>query len=366
MFGLLTLVHLCPFLGVATVAFKKMPPFPMLLEALVRMRIVHLFLVPHLVNAFVKNPATANFDLSFLKSALIAAATMDGRSESEFQVLGGPEFLVTQGFGMTECCGLISGLPVGTPPCPGSVGRLLPLTDAKIVDEFGKTLPPKLRGQLCVRGPQLCLGYLNNAQATNDAFDSDGFLLTGDVAEMTIDGYIFIVDRLKSMIKNKGYQVSPAELETQLLSLDLVNDAGVTGRPSERTGEVPVALVVLSHAGKLQASESPYKVKEAIKISVQTTKSRYKWLHDVVFVDSIPRLPSGKIIRPRLKQILEAAQLSGLKTPIVSSLMRSISTPAMAAPVTAGGGFKERQSPCVAHRERSLNFFPVDAVRDES
>jgi long-subunit acyl-CoA synthetase (AMP-forming) len=180
-----------------------MPSFNILLEKLVQLRIGHLFLAPPLVNAFVKHPATSNYDLTFLRSAMIAAAPLDGDSESAFQSIGGAEFLVTQGFGMTETGGLITGLPIGTPPRPGSVGKLLSFTDAKIIDEYGTAVLTGHSGHLCVRGPQLCLGYLGNTEATQNAFDADGFLFTGDIAHMTADGYFHIVDRAKCMIKNK-------------------------------------------------------------------------------------------------------------------------------------------------------------------
>ncbi|KAJ7027573.1 hypothetical protein C8F04DRAFT_1044734 [Mycena alexandri] len=304
-FGLVTLVHLCPHLGIATVIFQTMPPFDTFLETIVRLRIGHFFIVPPLVTAFVKHPATANHDLKFLKSAMIAAAPLDGEMESAFQQLGGPDFLVTQGFGMTESSSMITALPFNVPPLPGSVGQLLPCTEAKIIDEHGAILGPGQPGQLCVRGPQLCLGYLDNTQATRDVFDADGFLLTGDIAKMTADKYFYIVDRLKFIFKNKGYQVSPAELEAHLLSLELVDDVGVVGRPSERFGEVPVAFVVLSSLGR---DRDPSEVKDAIKFSVQRAKSDYKWLHDVYFVQSIPRLPSGKVIGSRLKEMLDTVK----------------------------------------------------------
>ncbi|KAJ7853344.1 hypothetical protein B0H14DRAFT_2444459 [Mycena olivaceomarginata] len=306
-FGLVTLVHTCPHLGIASVVFKSMPTFDILLDAIVRLRIGHFFLVPSLVHAFVKHPATIKYDLGFFESAMIAAAPLDGEMESAFQKIGGPDFLATQVFGMTECGGMITGLPFGVCPRPGFVGTLLSSTEAKIVDENGRPLPPGQRGHLCVRGPQLCLGYLNNAQATQDAFDADGFLLTGDIADMSVDGFFRIVDRAKRMIKNKGYQVSPAELEAHLLGLELVADAGVIGRPDDRCGEVPVAFVVLSASGSHKASQNAEIVKEAIKISVQEVKSPFKWLHAVYFVQTIPRLPSGKIIVARLRQILESA-----------------------------------------------------------
>ncbi|KAJ7772261.1 hypothetical protein B0H16DRAFT_1512898 [Mycena metata] len=304
-FALATLVHFCPHLGIATVVFKSMPPFDIFLQTIVRLRIGHFFLVPPLVTAFVKHPATTNYDLKFFKSALIAAAPLDGEMESAFQQLGGPDFLVTQGFGMTESSSMITSLPFGVPPLPGSVGQLLPYTEAKLVDEHGAILGPGQSGQLCVRGPQLCLGYLNNEQATRDLFDADGFLRTGDVGKMTADKYFYIVDRLKFIFKNKGYQVSPAELEAHLLSLEVVDDVGVIGRPSERFGEVPVAFVVLSSLGK---DRDPGSVKDVIKSSVERAKSDYKWLHDVYFVQSIPRLPSGKVIGSRLKEMLSTAK----------------------------------------------------------
>ncbi|KAJ7691607.1 hypothetical protein B0H17DRAFT_1201024 [Mycena rosella] len=302
MFGLLALVHLCPHLGISTVAFNSMPSFNTFLETVTRLRVNHLFLVPPLVNAFVKHPATAGYDLTFFKSGLIAAAPLDAEQESAFQALGGPDFLLTQGFGMTECSGLITALPVGKSPRPGSVGCILSDTDVKIIDGAGNILPPGQRGHLCVRGPQLCLGYLGNPTATQGAFDTDGFLFTGDIAEITADGYIYIVDRLKYMIKNKGYQVSPAELEAHLLGLDIVYDAGVIGKPDDRCGQVPVAAVVLSAVGIQQAKADPAAVKSAIKRSIQEVKSDYKWLHEVHFVQEIPRLPSGKILGEVLKK----------------------------------------------------------------
>ncbi|KAJ7641986.1 hypothetical protein FB45DRAFT_737704 [Roridomyces roridus] len=314
MFGLVTLVHLGPYLGIASVAFKTMPSFKNFLDIITRLRINHLFLAPPLVSAFVKHPATKAYDLSFLRTTMVAAAPLDSEMEGAFRKLGGPDFLVTQGFGMTECGGLITGLPMGSQPLPGSVGQLLPLTEAKIIDEEGKTLPPGSRGHLCVRGPQVCPGYLGNEKATKEAFDDEGYLLTGDIAHVSEEGYFHIVDRIKYMIKTKGYQVSPAELEAHLLGLESVEDAGVIGKPDERSGEVAVGFVVLSASGRARASTNPDAVKEEILRSIRDTKSEYKWLHDVHFIPAIPRLPSGKIIGKHL-----SAMLDGPKKEIVSA-----------------------------------------------
>ncbi|KAJ7214323.1 hypothetical protein GGX14DRAFT_610650, partial [Mycena pura] len=305
-FGLVTLVHLCPKLGVATVVFPSMPPFPVFLEKLARFGINHLFLAPPLVNAFVKHPATPSVELTFMKSAMIAAAPLSAGVEEAFAVLGGDDFLVTQVFGMTECGGMITGLALDRSPIPGSVATTMVHTVAKIIDDRGESIPigSQRRGQLCVRGPQLCLGYLNNRAATQDAFDEDGYLYTGDVAEMSEDGNIRIVDRVKSLIKTKGYQVPPAELEAELLRLAFVADVAVIGKPHQRYGEVPVAFVVLSAAGEAHVKCDGTAVKETIKAAIRETKSEYKWLHEVHFLKTIPRLPSGKILAVRLLDML--------------------------------------------------------------
>ncbi|KAJ7052956.1 hypothetical protein C8F01DRAFT_1236239 [Mycena amicta] len=301
-FGLVTLVHLCPTLGVATVVFSSLPPFAVFLEKMTCFRINHLFLAPPLVNAFVKHPAVKCVDLTFMKSAMIAAAPLSAAVETAFTAVGGNEFLVTQVFGMTECGGMITGLSDGARATPGSVATPMVQTEVKIVDDTGAPIPRGCghRGQLCVRGPQLCQGYMGNRVATQEAFDADGYLYTGDVAEISEDGNIWIVDRVKCLIKTKGYQVSPAELEAELLQLDCVDDVAVAGKPHERHGEVPVAFVVLSDAGKNLNGD----VQQTIKHAIYATKSEYKWLHEVRFLDVIPRLPSGKVHAARLRSML--------------------------------------------------------------
>lgn len=204
MYGLMTLLHLCPSLGISTVVYKSMPSFEPFLDSILRLRINHLYLAPPLVNAFLKHPASAKYDFTnFFKSATIAAAPLDAETESAFRKLGGPQFLVSQGFGMTETAGLVTGLPLGIGPRSGSVGRLLSATEGKIIDDDGNPVAPGARGQLCVRGSQLFMGYLNNKEASRDAFDTEGYLYTGDIVEVTPDGWIIVLDRLKHIIKNK-------------------------------------------------------------------------------------------------------------------------------------------------------------------
>ncbi|KAF8333613.1 uncharacterized protein EI90DRAFT_3052573 [Cantharellus anzutake] len=236
MYGLLTLVHLCPYL---------------VLEHCGALKINHLFLAPPLINAFIRHPAAQGRDFSYFKSCLVAAAPLDAEREIAFKALAGPELVLGQVFGMTETVpGLITGLPVGEKPVSGSVGRLLPLTDAKITDPEGNVVGIGRRGELRIKGPQLCLGYLDNERATVEAFDSEGYLLSGD----------------------EGFQISPAELEGHLLKHPFVKDVGVVGKPDERAGEVPVAFVVLSDAGQEAYRWGSGGVKEAIKTHVREHK----------------------------------------------------------------------------------------------
>jgi len=139
------------------------------------------------------------------------------------------------------------------------------------------------------------IGYLNNETATRDTLTSDGWLKTGDVAIIDSDGYMFIVDRLKELIKYKGFQVAPAELEACLVAHPQIQDAAVIGLPDEEAGEVPVAFVVCA-----DPAPSP----EEIQSYVGTQLSHYKQLHRVTFVEAIPKSPSGKILRRLLRDSL--------------------------------------------------------------
>jgi len=134
---------------------------------------------------------------------------------------------------------------------------------------------------------------LNNEKATRDTLTSDGWLKTGDVAVIDEDGYMFIVDRLKELIKYKGFQVAPAELEAALVAHPKIQDAAVIGKLDEEAGEVPVAFIIALDPAPSEAD---------IKNFIASTLSHYKQLHHVYFVDKIPKSPSGKILRRLLRQ----------------------------------------------------------------
>lgn len=309
MYGLLHLVHLCPRLNINTIVFPSMPSFGDFLDKIESQQVNHLFLAPPLVNAFIKHPASKGRSFPYFKSGMVAAAPLSAESEEAFRHMAGPDFLFSQTFGMTETSGLSTGLHPGATPRSGSVGCAVAGTEIKIILSDGTRLADGAtgRGEMYIRGPQLCLGYLNNESATKEAFDEEGYLCTGDEVEVTEDGFITVMDRLKNIIKCKGFQVSPAELEGLLLQSPLVEDAGVVGREDERNGEVPVAFVVLTQVGKAAAWDNLDNLKAEIKKLVSDHKSSYKWLADVYILAQIPKLPSGKILSRELRAMLKSS-----------------------------------------------------------
>jgi 4-coumarate--CoA ligase len=178
----------------------------------------------------------------------------------------------------------------------GSSGRLLPGTQARIVDpETGADLARGVTGEFWFRGPQAFKGYLNKPDATAGTLTSDGWVRTGDIGHFDADGYLYITDRLKELIKVKAFQVAPAELEALLLTNPAVADVAVIGRPDERAGEIPVAYVVGRGAVD----------REAIMSWVAERVVEYKQIRDVVPSEAIPKSPSGKILR-RILRTLDA------------------------------------------------------------
>ena len=144
-----------------------------------------------------------------------------------------------------------------------------------------------------MRGPQVMPGYLNNQQATDSTIDREGWLHTGDIGHIDADGHLYIVDRLKELIKYNGFQVPPAELEALLLTHPSIADAAVVGEPDESAGEIPVAHVVLREGHAVSEQE--------IMDFVAGQVAHYKQVRKVVITDSIPKSASGKILRRMLK-----------------------------------------------------------------
>jgi 4-coumarate--CoA ligase len=253
--------------------------------------ITRSFVAPPIVVALAKHPMVDDYDLSKLEQVFSGAAPLSAELSLEAGARLGCE--VVQGYGMTETSPVTHLTPPGKFK-PGSVGVGAPNTETRIVEPVtGADLGVGEDGEVCVRGPQVMLGYLNNQAATDAMIDRDGWLHTGDIGHVDADGHLFVVDRLKELIKYKGFQVPPAELEALLLTHPAVADAAVVGQPDEEAGEVPVAYVVLRPGS--EATE------EEIAAFVAGQVAHYKQVRKVVLTDAIPKSASGKILRRLLR-----------------------------------------------------------------
>lgn len=249
------------------------------------------FVAPPIVVAMAKHPIVDNYDLSSLEQIFSGAAPLSADVAEEAGRRLNCE--VVQGYGMTELSP-VSHLTVPGGYKPGSVGVTAPGTETMIVDPAsGESLGTDSDGELMVRGPQVMKGYLNNDQATADTINDDGWLHTGDIARIDSDGHVYIVDRLKELIKYKGFQVPPAELEALLLTHPDVADAAVIGLPDDEAGEIPVGYVVLKDGADANEDD--------IKSFVAGEVASYKQLRRVTITDEIPKSASGKILRRVLR-----------------------------------------------------------------
>jgi acyl-CoA synthetase (AMP-forming)/AMP-acid ligase II len=243
------------------------------------------YVVPPVLVALAHHPVVDRYDLSSLRWIGTAAAP------------AGPEICaaverrlgctVKQGYGMTESSPASHFIPESAPR-RGAGGVVVRNTEARVVDiESGADLGVHVQGEIWVRGPQVMKGYLNRPDATAATITPDGWLRTGDIGYRDEDGYFFIVDRLKELIKYKAYQVAPAELEAVLLSHPAIADAAVIGSPDAEAGEVPKAYVVLRN--EANADEIIAFVAERV--------APYKRIRRIEFIDQIPKSASGKILR---------------------------------------------------------------------
>ena len=284
----------CSLAAGATIVTMARFDLQAFLRAVQEHRATATIVVPPVALALAAHPVVDGFDLSSLRFVGVGAAPLGADPEQRCaERLGCP---TAQGFGMTEATALIAVGPVDAPR-RGSVGRLVPNTEARIVDpDSGADVGPGRTGELWVRGPQLMRGYRDRPEATAATIDGDGWLHTGDLCYFDEDGYLYVVDRLKELIKYKGFQVAPAELEHLLLTHPAVADAAVVRRPDPEAGEVPVAYVALR--GEATAEELLAYVAERV--------APFKRLRAVRLVDSVPRSPAGKLLR----RVLVEAELA--------------------------------------------------------
>ena len=270
------------------------------LGAIERYRITRTVVAPPIVLALAKHPSVERHDLSSLRVLTSGSAPLGGQvARAAADRLG---CRVKQGYGMTESV-LICIAPDDGPDRPESIGPPAPGVECRVIDcATGIDVPPGRAGELLVRSPAQMRGYLNNQAATAATIDAHGWLHTGDVVRVDSDGWFHVVDRVKELIKYKGLQVPPAELEQILLTHPAVADAAVIGCPDEEAGELPKALVVL---------REPVQPAELLAF-VAGQVAPHKQIRRLEVIDEIPRSPSGKVLRRVLVQRERAASASGL------------------------------------------------------
>jgi acyl-CoA synthetase (AMP-forming)/AMP-acid ligase II len=278
-----------------------MPRFELasFLDLLERHRVTRAPVVPPIALALAKHPAVATRDLSALAHIGCGAAPLAVEIAQAVKTRIGCS--VTQGYGMTETSPVTHLVaPFSTADKPGSVGPPLPATDCRLVDPgTGADCGPGERGELWIRGPQVMLGYLGRPQATAAMLDDDGWLHTGDIAVADDEGWFAIVDRVKELIKYKGFQVAPAELEAILITHPQVSDCAVIGIPDEQAGELPKAFIVPAHAAL-----DPDEVIRFVAGQV----APHKRIRALELVDEIPKSASGKILRRLLRDRVDTSE----------------------------------------------------------
>ena len=264
--------------------------FAQALQLIESLKISRFFAVPPMVLGLAKHPLVDQHDLSSVRSVMSGAAPLGADLAQEAsRRIGCPVF---QGYGLTETSP-VTHVSLTDDIKPGSVGITVPATECRIVDPEGTDVAEGGEGELLIRGPQVMIGYLNNPQATADTLDEERWLHTGDVGRFDADGHLFIVDRVKELIKFKGFQVPPAELEALLITHPGVGDVAVIGVPDEEAGELPKAFVVKAPGAEVTAEELQAFVKERV--------ATYKQIRSVEFIDEIPKSASGKILRRFLR-----------------------------------------------------------------
>ncbi|MCJ1410849.1 hypothetical protein MMC19_004935 [Ptychographa xylographoides] len=286
------------------------------LGAIQRFKINTLALVPPIIILMTKNKALCDkFDLSSVQAIFTGAAPLGMETAQELQQQY-PQWYIRQGYGLTETSTVVCSTAYDDIDF-GSSGSLLPAVEARIVSIEGVDITGYDQpGELLIRSPSVVLGYLKNDKANRETFQ-DGWLRTGDEAiiRKSPKGYehVWIVDRIKELIKVKGLQVAPAELEAHLLTHETVADAAVIPVPDDAAGEVPKAFVVKASSVGLEDNERM--IKRAIQKHVEDHKARHKWLKGgVEFVDVIPKSASGKILRRLLRdKEKEARRQQGAK-----------------------------------------------------
>ncbi|VEN44141.1 unnamed protein product [Callosobruchus maculatus] len=293
-FGLVFLVSTIAANGKAVLmeAFKP----DLFLQSIEKYKVTYLPLVPSLMVFLMKSSMVDGYDISSVNDVFCGGSPIGVDLEELFYKRVN-NVRPRQGYGLTEA-GIISMMYPKLYK-PGSAGKLTPTIEMKIVNPDTKTmLGVNQPGEICVRGATVMKGYLNDEESSKKDIDSDRFLHTGDLGYITEDGYLYIVDRIKEVIKYKGFQVAPAQLEERLLRHPGVKEAAVVGKPDERAGELPTAFISKQENMTVTAQE-------LIDLIAQHFHADKQLHGGVIFVEEIPKTVTGKIARKMLKELVK-------------------------------------------------------------
>ncbi|GAA5813306.1 hypothetical protein MFLAVUS_006781 [Mucor flavus] len=307
-FGLTLLMNVAIYLGTPVYVMSKFD-LVKLCETIQKEKVTLTCLVPPIILLLAKHPIIDNYDLSSLKVVICGAAPLSAElSQQTRRRL--PTVIVKQGYGLTETSPFASVEP-SEDVVDGSIGFLVSSMTAKIVDDNGAELPTGERGELWLKGPNIMKGYINNPEATAECIDDEEYFHTGDIAIQDQNGRLYIVDRKKELIKYKGFQVPPAELEGILFTSPMVADCAVIGvYDASQATEIPRGYVTL--AANVPATEE---TAEIIKKFVTDKVVYYKQLRSIVFIDEIPKSAAGKILRRVLRDAAAEEQVSQKQKP---------------------------------------------------
>ncbi|KAF9071240.1 hypothetical protein BDP27DRAFT_1419273 [Rhodocollybia butyracea] len=313
-------LHLCLFLQ--AIVITEQYDFLRMLQDIVRFDVTTLVIVPPQAITLCKHPATKYFSLDSLKKIFVGAAPVSSELQQSLAAAV-PSAQIGQLYGLTEASCTLA-MTRGSHSTPGSAGQLLPGIETRVLKSDGSLVHYGERGELYIRTLSAALGYLDNMEAsvqhcfhrthlnentyrTRETFHNDGWVRTGDEVLVTKEQEIFVFDRVKDVIKVKGFQVTPAELEGCLLGHPDVLDAAIIGVPHDYSGQVPFAFVVIREAAEQEINEAEYEhaiaeLKASILKFVSDRTAPYKRISGVQFVSSIPKTSSGKVLRRALQK----------------------------------------------------------------
>lgn len=285
------------FSGTTMVVFPRFDPKEYI-EAVNKFSATTLGGAPQLYAPLINMPEFEQYDLSGVKLIASGAGPLP-RTVLEAMRKSFPSSVVVEAYGLTECTmGAAANPPIQELTRVGSVGLPVADTEIKIVDIVtGENLPSGSEGEICIRGPQVMVGYWHRPEATAEVL-KDGWLYSGDIGMEDEDGYFYVTDRKKDMIIYKGYNVYPREIEEVLYTHPAVEMCAVIGKPDTRAGEIPVAFVQLKKDAQTEA--------EALIAHVNEQVAAYKKLREVIFIEKVPVSETGKVLKKKLKDQLPA------------------------------------------------------------